>query len=104
MKGVAYEGRGSRFRDIGRTETVTLAAYFRAKGWRQAADLAGKGSRMAEVLRTLADGERRSRLEVLQDIQMTTADLLGIRAPNRENGTLLPCHYHARTAGHCHAS
>ena len=71
---------------------LELASYLRAKGWRQEADLAGKGSlwllqgpngaefdvtlpakrelgdfvlRMAEVLSTLADAEGRSQLDVL---------------------------------------
>jgi hypothetical protein len=96
---------------------LELAAYLRAKGWHQEADLSGKGSlwllqslsgaefdvtlpakrelgdyvlRIAEVLRTLADAEGRSQLEVLRDIQTTTADLIRVRAPSRdaENGTL----------------
>ena len=96
---------------------LELAAYLRAKGWRQEADLAGKGSlwllqgpsgaefdvtlparrelgdyvlRMAEVLSTLADAEGRSQLDVLRDIQITTADLIRVRAPSRdaEDGTL----------------
>jgi hypothetical protein len=96
---------------------LELAAYLRAKGWRQEADLAGKGSlwllqptdglefdvtlparrelgdyvlRMAEVLRTLADAEGRSQLDVLRDVQSTQADLIRIRAAARdaENGTL----------------
>ncbi len=96
---------------------LELAAYLRAKGWHQEADLAGKGSlwliqgpngtefdvtlpakrelgdyvlRMAEVLRTLADAEGRSQLDVLRDVQTTTADLVRVRAPSRdaENGTL----------------
>ena len=92
---------------------LEVAAYLRAKGWRQEADLAGKGSlwvfnsefdvtlparrdlgdyvlRMGEVLRTLAAAEDRSELEVLRDVQTTTADLIRVRAPSRdaEAGTL----------------
>lgn len=96
---------------------LELAAYLRANGWRREADLHGKGSlwqihgsdgsefdvtlpakrdfadyalRMSEVLRTLAEVERRSQLDVLRDIETTTWDLVRIRAPNRdsENGTL----------------
>ena len=45
---------------------------------------------MSEVLGTLAEVERRSQLDVLRDIQTTTADLVRVRAPSRdaENGTL----------------
>jgi hypothetical protein len=96
---------------------LELAAYLRAKGWRQEADLSGKGSlwlldgtdgtefdvtlparrelgdyvlRMVEVLRTLADVEGRSQLDVLRDVQTATADVIRVRAPSRdaENGTL----------------
>jgi hypothetical protein len=96
---------------------LELAAYLRAKGWRQEADLAGKGSlwlsqdddgkefdvtlparrdlgyyalRMAEVLQTLASAEGRSELDVLLDVQTTTADLIRVRAASREteSGTL----------------
>jgi len=96
---------------------LELAAYLRANGWRQEADFSGKGSlwlfrtsdgaefdvtlpakreladytlRMSEVLRTLAEVEQRSQLDVLVDIQTTTADLVRVRAPSRdaENGTL----------------
>jgi hypothetical protein len=96
---------------------LELAAYLRGKGWRQEADLAGKGSlwllkhpdgsefdvalparrelgdyalRMAEAIQTLSDAERRSQLEIIRDIQTTTADLIRVRAPSREaeNGTL----------------
>ena len=96
---------------------LELAAYLRANGWRQEADLGGKGGlwlfqssdgreydvtlparrdladyalRMSEVLGTLAEVERRSQLDVLRDIQTTTADLVRVRAPSRdaENGTL----------------
>jgi hypothetical protein len=96
---------------------LELAAYLRSNGWRKEADLFGKGSlwllqnpdqqefditlparpemadyalRMSEVLNTLAIVERRSQLEILRDIQTTTADLIRVRAPNRsaENGTL----------------
>jgi hypothetical protein len=95
---------------------LEMAAYLRAKGWRQVADLAGKGSlwllktdsrefdvtlparrelgdyvlRIAEVLRTVADAEGRSQIDVMRDVQTTTADLIRVRAPSRnaENGTL----------------
>jgi hypothetical protein len=96
---------------------LELAAYLRANGWRKEADLFGKGSlwlfqnpheqefditlparsemadyalRMSEVLSTLALVEGRSQLEILCDIQTTTADLVRVRAPNQsaENGTL----------------
>jgi hypothetical protein len=97
---------------------LELAAYLRANGWRQEADIGdGKGSlwllhrsdgseydvtlpakrdladyalRMSEVLHTLAKVERRSQLDVLRDIETTTADLVRVRAPRRdtENGTL----------------
>src|SRR5215469_8520645 len=82
---------------------LEVAAYLRAKSWRQEADLAGKGSlwvldnefditlptrrdlgdyvlRMGEVLRTLSNAEGRSELEILRDIQTTTADLIRVRA------------------------
>jgi hypothetical protein len=41
-------------------------------------------------LHTLAEVERRSQLDVLRDIETTTADLVRVRAPRRdtENGTL----------------
>ena len=93
-----------------------MAAYLRAKGWRQETDLDGKGSlwllqadgsefdvtlparrelgdyvlRMAEVLRAVADAEGRSQTDVMRDVQTTTADLIRVRAPSRnaENGTL----------------
>jgi hypothetical protein len=96
---------------------LELAAYLRANGWRQEADIGGgKGSlwllrsngsefditlparrdlgdyalRMSEVLHTLAEAESRSQLDVLRDIETTTADLVRIRAPSRDtdNGTL----------------
>jgi len=97
-------------------EPLEMAAYLRAKGWRQEADLAGKGSlwllqkdgsefdvtlparrelgdyalRMAEVLRAVADAEGRSQADVMRDVQTTTADLIRVRAPSRnaEDGTL----------------
>jgi hypothetical protein len=45
---------------------------------------------MSEVLHALAEVKRRSQLDVLQDIETTTADLARVRAPRRdpENGTL----------------
>ncbi len=96
---------------------LEMAAYLHANGWRQEADRVGKGSlwilktesgvefdltlparrelgdyelRMAEVLSTLADAEQRSQLDVLRDLQTTTADLIRVRAPsgNAESGTL----------------
>jgi hypothetical protein len=92
---------------------LEMAAYLRAKGWRQEVDLAGKGTlwilnsdfdvtvparrdlgdyilRMAEVLHTLAKAEERSELEILRDVQTTTADLIRVRALSRgtEGGTL----------------
>jgi hypothetical protein len=97
---------------------LEVAAYLRAKGWQQEADIGDKGSlwllrreadgtefdvtlpakrelkdyvlRMAEVLRGLADAEDRSELDVLTDVQTATADLIRVRTPGRdaENGTL----------------
>ncbi|MGL4960613.1 MAG: hypothetical protein ACRC67_05230 [Inquilinus sp.] len=96
---------------------LEMATYLRAKGWRQEADLAGKGSlwlvqaadgtefdvtlparrelgdyalRMAELLQVLAGAEGRSQLEILRDVQTTSADLIRVRAPSRdaEGGTL----------------
>lgn len=98
---------------------LEVAAYLRAKGWQKEADIGDKGSlwllrrasdgtefdvtlptkrelkdyplRMAEVLRGLADAENRCELDVLTDVQTTTADLIRVRAPSpdAENGTLL---------------
>ncbi len=96
---------------------LELAAYLRSKGWNLDADLAGKATlwsiqnsegaefdvtlparrelgdyvlRMGETLRTLADAEQRSALDVLRDIQTTTSDLVRVRAPGRnaEDGAL----------------
>lgn len=96
---------------------LELAAYLRSKGWHLDANLAGKATlwsirntggaefdvtlpprrefgdyvlRMGEALRTLADAEQRSALDVLRDIQTTTSDLVRVRAPNRnaEDGAL----------------
>lgn len=96
---------------------LEMAAYLRTKGWCLEADLHGKGGlwlktgeggaefdvtlpakremgdyalRMAEALRTLAEVEDRSQLDVIRDVQTTMADLLRIRAPSREaeSGTL----------------
>jgi hypothetical protein len=96
---------------------LEIVSYLRAKGWRQEADLEGRGSlwlfngpegvesdvtlparrefgdyalRIAEVLRALADVEGRSEMDVMRDIQTTASDLIRVRAPNREaeNGTL----------------
>lgn len=85
---------------------LEIAAYLRVGGWRQVMDLAGKGSlwlfhtpdgtefditlpakrrfgdyalRMGEVLRTLADSDGRSQLDILRDVQTITADLIRIR-------------------------
>ena len=87
---------------------IEMMAYLRANGWQQESDCAGKSSlwilregsgtefdvtlparrelgdyalRMAEVLETLADAEQRSQLDVLRDVQTTTADLIRVRAP-----------------------
>jgi hypothetical protein len=102
---------------LGALRPLELTGYLRANGWRQEADLAGKGSlwllrnsegqefdialparreladyalRMAEALQTLAEVERRSQLDILRDIQTTTSDLVRVRARSRdaENGTL----------------
>lgn len=96
---------------------LEVAAYLRAKGWREEADFSGKASlwllqqpdgiefdvtlplrrsladytlRMEELLTTIANAERRSQLEVLRDILTTTSDLIRVRAPSREaeDGTL----------------
>jgi hypothetical protein len=96
---------------------LEVAAYLRAKGWRKEVDLDNKASlwlwrdpegeefdvmlplkrelgdfvlRMGELLRTLANAEQRSQLEVIQDFLTTTADLIRVRASSRDvdNGTL----------------
>lgn len=96
---------------------LEVAAYLRAKGWREEADLNGKASlwllqqpegsdfdvtlplrrgladyslRMEELLTTLANVEQRSQLDVLRDVLTTTSDLIRVRAPSREaeDGTL----------------
>lgn len=97
---------------------LEVAAYLRAKGWQKEADIGDRASlwllrrepdgtefdvtlparrefkdyvlRMGEVLRGLADAEGRSELDVLTDVQTTTADLIRVRAPSRdaESGTL----------------
>lgn len=93
---------------------LELIAYLRARGWRQEADLNGKGSlwilnddydvtlpatrelgdyilRLSEVLHTLAKVEDRSELEVMRDIQTTTCDLIRVRASNQQaEGGALP--------------
>ena len=91
---------------------LEVASYLRVRGWRQAADLNGKGSlwllgaapgheeadvtlplrrdlgdfdlRMGEVLRTLGAAEGRPEMEVLHDLLTTSSDLIRIRAPSRE--------------------
>jgi hypothetical protein len=91
---------------------LEVASYLRVHGWRQEADLDGKGSvwllpaedgreeaditlplqrdlgdfalRMGDVLRTLRQVERRSELEILQDLVTTSSDLIRVRAPSRE--------------------
>jgi len=88
---------------------LEMAAYLRANGWLPKADYHGNGSlwffqgdsgtefdvtvparreladyslRMEEVLGTLATVEQRSQLDVLRDIQTTSADLIRVRAPS----------------------
>ena len=91
---------------------LEVASYLRVHGWRQEADLNGKGSvwllpaadgreeaditlplqrdlgdfalRMGDVLRTLRQVERRSEPEILQDLVTTSSDLIRVRAPSRE--------------------
>jgi hypothetical protein len=96
---------------------LEIAAYLRARGWHKEADLDGKAStwlwreaegeeidvmlplkreladyvlRMGELLGAIANVERRSQLEVLQDVLTTSADLIRVRARSRdaESGTL----------------
>jgi len=91
---------------------LEVASYLRVHGWRQEADLNGKGSvwllpaedgreeaditlplqrdlgdfalRMGDVLRTLRQVERRPEPEILQDLMTTSCDLIRVRAPSRE--------------------
>lgn len=91
---------------------LEVASYLRVHGWRQEADLNGKGSvwllpaeagrdeaditlplqrdlgdfalRMGDVLRTLRQVERRPEPEILQDLMTTSSDLIRVRAPSRD--------------------
>lgn len=91
---------------------LEVASYLRVHGWRQEADLNGKGSvwllpaeagreeaditlplqrdlgdfalRMGDVLRTLRQVEQRPEPEILQDLMTTSSDLIRVRAPSRE--------------------
>lgn len=92
---------------------LEVASYLRVRGWRREMEIDGKASiwlsppedgrgeaditlplqrdlgdfalRMGDVLRTLAEVEQRSELEILDDVQMTTSnDLIRIRAPSRD--------------------
>lgn len=90
---------------------LELATYLRAKGWRQEADLYGKGSlwvwrspegrdfdvalpakrelgdyplRISELVQTLAEAEGRSQLDVLRDVETAAADVIRVRASSRE--------------------
>ena len=84
---------------------LEVASYLRVQGWRQEADLNGKGSlwllgpvnghdeadvtlplrrdlgdfelRMSEVVRTLSRVEKRPEAEILQDLLTTSSDLIG---------------------------
>lgn len=91
---------------------LEVVQYLRAKGWQQAGDLGSKATlwvlgtdelvlpmrrdlgdfdlRMAEVLRTLAQVEGRSQLDILRDLQAASSDLIRIRAPadNAADGTI----------------
>jgi len=85
---------------------LEMIAYLRVKGWKQEFEIKNKGSlwalnedydvtlparrelgdytlRMSEVLRTVAQAEDRSELDVLRDIQTTTSDLIRIRVSNQ---------------------
>ncbi len=91
---------------------LEVAAYLRAKGWREEADFSGKASlwlfeqpegsafdvtlplrrsladytlRMEELLTTLASVEQRSQLEVLRDILTTTSDLIPLSHPDGQH-------------------
>jgi hypothetical protein len=88
---------------------LELVQYLRAKGWQQGGDLGTKATlwvradggadeivlpkrrdfgdfdlRMSEVLKTLAKTETRSQLDILRDVQTTSADLVRLRAPARD--------------------
>lgn len=88
---------------------LELVQYLRAKGWQQDSDLGTKATlwvradggadeivlpkrrdfgdfdlRMSEVLKTLAKTETRSQLDILRDVQTTSADLVRLRAPARD--------------------
>jgi hypothetical protein len=88
---------------------LELVQYLRAKGWQQDSDLGTKATlwvrtdgradeivlpkgrdfrdfdlRMSEVLKTLANTEARSQLDILRDVQTTSADLVRLRAPARD--------------------
>jgi hypothetical protein len=97
---------------------LEVASYLRVQGWRQEADLNGKGSlwllgpgngqdeadvtlplrrdlgdfelRMSEVVRTLGRIECRPEAEIVQDLLTTSSDLIRVRAPSRdaESGSL----------------
>ncbi len=90
---------------------LEVASYLRVHGWRQEAELDGKGSvwvlpgtvdrdeadvrlplrrdlvdfslRMSEIVRTLAQVERRREEEVVSDLLTTGSDLIRVRAPSR---------------------
>lgn len=89
-----------------------VASYLRVQGWRQEADLSGKGSvwllpaegdreeaditlplqpdlgdfalRMSDVVRTLRQVEQRPEREILQDLITTGSDVIRVRAPSRD--------------------
>lgn len=91
---------------------LEMAAYLRVHGWRQEAEIDTKGSvwvlplapgrdeadvtlplrrdlgdfalRMGDVLRTLAEVEKRGEAEILRDLMATGSDLIRVRAPSRE--------------------
>lgn len=92
-----------------------IASYLRSRGWRQAQYVAGSNSlweisngsdveillplnaayydyarRISEILDTLEVVERRSQLEILADIQVTTSDVIRIHLQNSayENGSV----------------
>lgn len=96
---------------------LEIAAYLRAKGWRQEGEFDGKASlwllrpevgeevdvtlplrqdlgdfalRMSEILGTLARVEDRSQLDIIQDLLTVTSDLIRVRASSRDHddGTL----------------
>jgi hypothetical protein len=87
---------------------LELAQYLRSKGWRQDGDLGVKATlwvranetdeiilpkrndfadfdlRIAEVLKILEKTEARSQLDILRDVQTTSADLLRLRSSSRD--------------------